>query len=209
MSSESPPTDDGDGNWTAGEERSPPLEPQVETVETEEDEEDEWPPDEQIVEHEPPRMDTRKWRQLYRTRKWLKKREKLIGDGYVQWYLIGDAINRPKFVKPKRKGGGVPELDHNGQTYLFPEDAKVPSADGMWTFMHRKGEADPINIRDPVRLSIPADELKEYLDLRVSSSAPGLLDGLGLDSGDLIKIVIAGVIGYAVFTQMTGGGGIV
>lgn len=163
-------------------------------------------PEPQVVEHPPPRMDTRVWRQIWRTRKWLRKREKLIGDGYVQWYLIGDAINHPKYVKPERKGGGIPELEVNGETYLFPPDAKMPSEDGMWTFIHREGEADPINIREPAQVSIKADELKEYLDLRVSSSAPGLLDGLGLDSGDLIKIAIAGIIGYAMFQQFMGGG---
>lgn len=162
--------------------------------------------DEHIVEHRPPSVDTSFWRQWWRTRRWLKKREKLIGDGYVQWYLIGDAVSQPKFVKPKRKGGGIPELEHNGETYLFPRAALVPSEDGMWTCVHREGEADPINIRDPARLSIPSDELKEYLDLRVSSSAPGLLDGLGLDAGDLVKIAIAGIIAYAIFQQVVGGG---
>ena len=167
----------------------------------------EWPADEgQIVNHRPPSVKTRTWRQIWRTRRWLKKRQKLIGDGYVQWYLIGDAVPHPKFVKPKRKGGGIPELEHNGETYLFPRDALVASEEGGWVCMHREGEADPINIADPARLSIPADELKEYLDLRVSSSAPGLLDGLGIDSGDLIKIAIAGIIAFAAFQQMTGGG---
>ena len=170
-------------------------------------ESDEWtPPDKQIVELRPPRMDTKMWRQVWRTRKWLKKRQKLIGDGYVQWFLIGDSFNQARFVKPERKGGGIPELEVDGQTYLFPRDALVPSSDGMWTCLHREGEADPINIRDPARLAIPADELKEYLDLRVSSSAPGLLDGLGLDTGDLIKIAVAGLIGYALFQQFAGGG---
>ena len=167
----------------------------------------EWPAGEgQIVDHRPPSVKTRTWRQIWRTRRWLKKRQKLIGDGYVQWYLIGDAVPHPKFVKPKRKGGGIPELEHNGETYLFPRDALVASEEGGWVCMHREGEADPINIADPARLSIPADELKEYLDLRVSSSAPGLLDGLGIDSGDLIKIAIAGIIAFAAFQQMTGGG---
>jgi len=161
-----------------------------------------------IVEHRPPSVKTRLYRQVWRTRRWLKKREKLIGDGYVQWYLIGDAVQHPKFVKPKRKGGGIPELDHNGETYLFPRSALVPSEDGGWVCIHREGEADPINIRDPARLSLRADELKEYLDLRVSSSAPGLLDGLGLDMGDFIKIAIAGVIAFAAFQQVSGGGGL-
>lgn len=164
------------------------------------------PNEPQLVEIRPPSMDTNRLKQYYRTRKWLKKRQKLIGDGYVQWYLIGDAVNHPKFVKPGRKGGGIPELEVDGETYLFPRDALVPSEDGMWTCIHREGEADPINIRDPARLSIKADELKEYLDLRVSSSAPGLLDGLGIDAGDAVKIMIALIIAYAVFQQVLGGG---
>lgn len=166
------------------------------------------PPDDeaQLVELPPPSVKTRTWRQIWRTRRWLKKRQKLIGDGYVQWYLIGDAVPHPMFVKPKRKGGGIPELEHDGETYLFPRSALVPSEDGGWVCVHREGEADPINISDPARLSIPADELKEYLDLRVSSSAPGFFDGLGIDAGDLVKIAIAGVIAFAVFQQMTGGG---
>ena len=164
------------------------------------------PTEPQLVEIRPPSMDTSKLRQWSRTRKWLKKRQKLIGDGYVQWYLIGDAVNHPKFVKPERKGGGIPELEVDGETYLFPRDALVPSEDGMWTCIHRVGEADPINIRDPARLSIKADELKEYLDLRVSSSAPGLLDGLGIDASDAVKIMIALIIAYAIFQQVLGGG---
>jgi len=171
------------------------------------DPEPEFPEEEgNVVELRPPSVDTSFPRQWYRTRRWLKKREKLIGDGYVQWYLIGDAVAQPKFVKPKRKGGGIPELDHDNETYLFPRKALVPSEDGMWTCIHREGEADPINIRDPARLSIKADELKEYLTMRVSSSAPGFFDGLGLDMGDLIKIAIAGLIGYAMFQQFAGGG---
>jgi len=171
------------------------------------DSDPEFPDDEgDVVELRPPSVKTRTWRQIWRTRRWLKKREKLIGDGYVQWYRIGDAVPHPKFVKPKRKGGGIPELEVDGETYLFPRDALVPSEEGGWVCIHREGEADPINIRDPVRLSIPSDELKEYLDLRVSSSAPGLLDGLGLDMGDFIKIAIAGVIAFAAFQQVSGGG---
>lgn len=199
---DSPETDgeqpDGPDNQPRDPEGEPPENP---------DPDADWPENEgTVVEHRPPSVNTSFWRQWWRTRRWLKKREKLIGDGYVQWYLIGDAVSQPKFVKPTRKGGGIPELDHDGETYLFPRKALVPSEDGMWTCIHREGEADPINIREPVRLSLPADELKEYLDLRVSSSAPGLLDGLGIDTGDLIKIAIAGIIAFAAFQQMSGGG---
>lgn len=171
-----------------------------------EDEDDVWPHGRQLVEHEPPRMKVGKVRQWWRTWRWLKKRRKLIGDGYVKWKLIGDSVNRAKFIKPERKGGGIPEYEHEGETYLFPPGAKVPSEDGLWVFMHRRGEADPINIRDPARLSLPADELKEYLDLRVSASAPGFFDSLGIDVGDMIKIMVGLIIAYAVFQQVMGGG---
>jgi len=163
----------------------------------EDDNSDGWEPEGDLVELEPPRMDTRFYRQLWRTRRYLKKRQKLIGDGYVRWHLIGDSFQRPKFIKPERKGGGIPEKEVDGETYLFPKQAMVPSENGMWTVVHREGEADPINLKDPVRLSIDSDRLKEYLDLRVSSSAPGLLDGLGLDSGDLLKIAVALIILFA------------
>lgn len=166
------------------------------------DDEEEWEPEGALVEYDRPRMDTRYWKQLYRTRKHLKNREKLIGDGYVEWVLVGDTVQR-KFIKPSREGGGVPEYEHGDSKYLFPRDALVPTDDGMWTCVHREGEADPIPISDPAEHAIPSDVLKEYLDRSVSTSPPGLLDSLGLDSGDLLKFAIAGIIIFAVL-QNTG-----
>lgn len=139
--------------------------------------------------------------QLWRTRNWLKKREKLRGKGYVQWYLVDDQFSTPKYVKPERKGGGLLELKHDGERYLFPENAMVPSENGLWTVIHRKGEADPLNLRDPARLSIPTDELEEYLNLRVSSTPPSWWDSLGLDMSDLVKIAIVGIIVFAAIQQ--------
>jgi len=174
------------------------TDPSPDSTPPEQDDGDEWEPEGDIVEVDPPRMDTRWYRQIWRTRRYLKKRQKFIGDGYVRWHLVNDSFERPKFVKPTRKGGGIPEKEVDDITYLFPKEAMVPSENGMWTIVHREGEADPINLKDPVRLSIDGDRLTEYLDLRVSSSAPGLLDGLGLDSGDLLKIAVGIIILFAV-----------
>lgn len=154
---------------------------------------------------EPPRMATGGMlKQLWRTRQYLKKREKLIGKGYVQWFLIEDTFPRPIFVKPSRKGGGVPELKHDGERYLFPRTSRMPSDEGMWTAVHRKGESDPINIREPSELSIPADRLEEYLNLRVSTTPPSWLDTLDLDASTLITVLIALIIGFALLNQFAG-----
>lgn len=160
-----------------------------------------WQPDGDLVEVNPPRMDTKKWRQWIRTKRWLKKREKLLGDGYIEWWLVGDTVER-QFIKPDQKGGGIPEKEVDGDTYLFPRSALVPSEGGMWTCIHKRGEADPINLSDPAKESIPSDVLKEYLDLRVSATAPGILEGLGVDMGDLLKIGIGLIIAYAAATNM-------
>lgn len=167
-----------------------PQDPDPDSSETD------WEPEGDLVELDPPRMNTGGLRQLYRARKHLRKQEKLASKGYVRWHRIGDSFARPEYVKPDRKGGGIPEKEVDGETYLFPKSAMVPADNGMWTIIHREGEADPINLRDPVQTAIDADRLKEYLDLRVSSSSPSWLDSIG--SYDIIKVVIAGVIAFAV-----------
>jgi len=67
---------------------------------------DDWQPDDDLLTIEPPRMNTKSWRQWIRTKRWLKKREKLLGDGYIEWWLVGDTVER-KFIQPDQKGGGA------------------------------------------------------------------------------------------------------
>ena len=161
--------------------------------------------DPEVVELDPPRMDTGgKLRQMWRTRRYLKKREKLIGDGYVQWFLIEDTFPRPKFVKPSRYGAGIAELEHDGERYLFPDQAMLPSDDGMWTVVHRKGEADPMNIKEPSELAIPSDRLEEYLNLRVQTTPPGWLDAMDLDASTIITLGVAAIIGFAILNNVVG-----
>lgn len=177
-------------DWSNDSETDPPEDS------NEQENSGEWRPDSDLVEIEPPRMNTHLWKQLRRTRKHLRKQEKMASEGYIRWHLVGDSFNQPKYVKPERKGGGIPEKEVDGETYLFPKSAMVPADNGMWTIIHREGEADPVNLRDPVKTAIDADRLKEYLDLRVSSSSPSWFDSIG--SYDIIKVAIAGVIVFAV-----------
>lgn len=135
-----------------------------------------------------------------------KKRYKKASDGYVQWYLIDDTFSDPKFVKPEPSGAGIPEVDHEGERYLFPREAAVmDKRSGMWTFAHRRNAADPINLRDPDKYAIDADALKEYSDMLVTNSPPGLLDKFNLDTSNLLTYLIVGIIGYAFVTQILGG----
>ncbi len=151
-----------------------------------------------VVELPPPNISDSKlsiwsiWRHRKKTRKSAKK-------GYVQWILIDSTYPTPKMVKPEPGGGGIPEIKHDGERYLFPRDAMLPSKEtGMWTVVHKKGEAEPLNLRDPSRNAIKADELQEYLDLRVSSSPPSWFDNLDLDAADVMKWMMIALVGFAV-----------
>lgn len=186
---------------------SPPAVDETPTPETAEtpDQAPEDEADPEVVELDPPRMDTGgKLRQMWRTRRYLKKREKLIGDGYVQWFLIEDTFPRPKFVKPSRYGAGIAELEHDGERYLFPDQAMLPSDDGMWTVVHRKGEADPMNIKEPSELAIPSDRLEEYLNLRVQTTPPSWLDAMDLNASTIITLGVAAIIGFAILNNVVG-----
>lgn len=142
-----------------------------------------------------PNLETARWgavQELWRLRRHRKKRRRLAKKGYVQWYLVGSNWPSPKFVKPESHGGGMLELKHDGERYLFPRSALVPSVDqGMWTVIHKRGEADPLNLQDPSRNPIPTDELEQYLNTRVMAKPPGLLDKLDIDSDDVVKYGLA------------------
>lgn len=164
---------------------------------------------EELEEIEPPDFRNTTWpgQGLWRAWQYKRKRRKLTSEGYVQWYLIDDTFPTPKYIKPKRKSGGIPEYEYDGETYLFPKSALIPSDEqGMWTAVHRRGEADPINPRDADDLAIDADSLKEYLEMRVSSSPPSLLDKFDMDMQDIVKLAVVGIIAYAFFQNIVGGG---
>lgn len=139
----------------------------------------------------------------------VRKRRKMAKKGYVQWYLVDETFPTPKFVKPEMKGGGIPELKYKGITYLFPKNGKLPAEEqGLWTYLHKKGEADPVKIDEPLEYAIDGDELSEYLAKRVTSSPPGLLDKLDLNLSPR-QIMAAGIVGIillSIFMRFFGGG---
>lgn len=182
-------------------------EPPVEDGDGDDPEEDEF---DDLVELPPPDLKTTRWGplgELWKLRKSRRKRQRLAAKGYVQWYLIKNTFPQPKYIQPEDQGGGIWEYKHNGERYLFPKEAMLPSEQqGMWTVVHKAGEADPINLDDPTKHSIPAQVLEEYLHMRPSSSAPSFLDRFDIDADDAIKYAIAGIIVFAVLNSVLGGG---
>lgn len=188
-------------------ETPPPLPEDEDSVEAVEDPR---VPDPDEVTLEKPNLKTAKWGtvgELVLTWRYLKKRRKLAGKGYVQWLLIGDTYPTPKFVKPEEKGGGMLEYKHDGKRYLFPKDAMVPSDEqGLWTIVHQQGDANPLNLKDPLVPAIKADSLEEYLTMRLSSSPPSFLDKFDLDAQDAMTYAIAGTVLIAgAFGAINGG----
>lgn len=136
---------------------------------------------------------------VWRIHRHYKKRKKLANKGYVEWYLIDGVWPEPKFIQPEDKGGGLYEYETDGNTYLFPARAMMPNErQGIRTVVHKKGEADPVNLRDPSTNAIPADVLDEYLQLRPTSSPPSWLSQFDVSAEDMVKYAIAAVIAIAV-----------
>lgn len=144
---------------------------------------------------------------LYRIYRARRKEKKLAGKGYIRWYLVGDGWPEPKFIKPERDGTGIPRYKLDGDIYLFPKEALLPSrASGMWTIVHKQGEAEPINLKDPTKDALKADEVSEWLDKLVTSNPPSFWDKFDADAEDIIMYMVVGIVGIALLQQFLGGG---
>lgn len=138
---------------------------------------------------------------------WRRKMRKKASKGYVMWYLVDDGFPEAKFVKPTLQGGGVPEYEYKNERYLFPFDARMPhKRNGMWVVVHKRGEADPIDVRSPREYALSADELEEYRQMTPQTSPPGLLDRLDMDAQEAFKWGIMAIIGFAIVYSVVGGG---
>jgi hypothetical protein len=141
--------------------------------------------------------------------RYAKRRQQKADDGYVQWFLLdGARWPEPMFINPTPKGGGIPEFEHDDVTYVFPDEALVASErEGMWTAIHVKGEAEPLNLADPSRESMDADVLAEYLTMRVTASPPSLLDGLpNISPRTILYVAIGLTIAWAALQQAMANG---
>lgn len=138
----------------------------------------------------------------YRYRRKLKRK---AGEGYVLWEVVDDVRTGPKFVKPKYKGAGIPELKHDGQRYLFPREARVADKrTGMWFYRHEKDDAVPINLQSPDEQALDPGVLQRYTELDLNTESPNWLDNLDLDPQTIFTYLIIGVIGFAIVSQLFG-----
>lgn len=124
-----------------------------------------------------------------------RKRKKVGKEGYVQWFIVDDGWPSPIYVKPESKAGGLPEYEYNGKTYLFPRQGRLPdSTTGMWTVVHSKDDAIPLNIDVSGRPTLDPRVLNEYATMRPSASPPSVLDRLDLDPQTIFYVGLAGLL---------------
>lgn len=143
--------------------------------------------------------------ELWKTRQYLKKSERLAGKGYVKWFCVDDTFPEPKFIKPADEGTGKLEYEYDGGIYLFPRDAAKPSAtSGMWTYVHQKGDPEPLNVHDYREEVFTAEEIKEWLTQAVTAERPteGMFDFLeDFDMQDAMPLAIGAVVVIAVLNS--------
>lgn len=144
--------------------------------------------------------------QFWQYRKAMKKRRNLARKGYIRWFLIDETYPEPKFVKPEARGGDFPEIRQDGTPYFFPREAAVADErTGMYTYVHKKGDADPINLQDPAKPAVPSGRLKEWLQMELHKDPPSWLDNLDLDGKDVFIACLGLVVLIAVAYPLIAG----
>lgn len=135
------------------------------------------------------------------------KAKRMARKGYIRWYKLGATLSKPKWIKPKTRGAGVPEYQDSddGVTYLFPEDELVQDqATGAYTCIHKHNEPEPVPIKDPALPRIDGDRLEEIINLEAESDAPGFFDGLNIDPKTAMWAMIVLVLLFAGAQQVMG-----
>lgn len=123
----------------------------------------------------------------YRVMRHLQRGKKLAKKGYVRWHRLDSTLAAPEWVKPEQDGTGVPKYTVGGQPYYFPKDAMVTDErTGAWVAVHREGEADPFNLRDPAYPGIETDLIERIINLEAENQPPGFLDNLNISQQALL-----------------------
>lgn len=137
----------------------------------------------------------------------LSRANRLAKKGYVKWYRLGSTMSRPKWVKPTAEGAGTPKVTVSGQPHYFPKEAMVADArTGAWVAVHREGEADPLNLRDPAYPGIETDAMERIINLEAEDKPPGFLDNLDISPQMMMYLVIGLLfLLYAVYRYTNGG----
>lgn len=135
------------------------------------------------------------------------RRRKMARKGYVLWHRLDSRLQSPTWVKPTQNGEGIPTVKIDGQPYFFPKDAMVTDQEtGAYVAMHREGEADPLNLRDPAYPGLEVDLAERTINLLAEDKPPGFLDDLfGMDQTTLMYGMIAVLfLVYAGYRYMGG-----
>lgn len=160
-----------------------------------------------LVSFDPPDVSTGLWG-LFSLWRHLARQKRMAKKGYVKWYRLDSTLDRPTWVKPTQEGAGVPKVTVSGQPYYFPKDSMVSdSRTGAYVAMHREGEANPINLRDPAYPGIETDLIERLINLEAEDKPPGLFDNLlGLDDQTLMWVLIGVLfVLYAGYRYLGGG----
>lgn len=143
---------------------------------------------------------------LYAAWKHHIKKRKLAAKGYVRWIRVENGVwSEPKYVKPQRTDSNkYPIVREDGSKYLFPaEAAAVDERSGMRTWIHRDGEAEPINIHESEGEVLSAEDVLRLEQTEVSTSPPSLWDRMDLDL-DPQTILVIGIAATLVLSVVGG-----
>jgi hypothetical protein len=141
---------------------------------------------------------------------WLhvRKQARMAKRGYFKWYRVSSRMERPTWVKPEHKGAGEYEYYHKGddQTYVFPEEGLVTDGvTGAYVAIHKIGEAEPIDLRDPGWASMDADRLQTLVDMEIARDPPGGWSGLPI-GGQKAKYIGLAIAAFGIWGAMKLGG---
>lgn len=159
------------------------------------------------VEMDPPSV-SRSVLDVFRAWRHLSVQERMAKRGYVKWYRVGARFRRPQWIKPEKKDSGYREYYHKGDdvTYVFPEEAMVNDGrTSAYVAIHKVGEAEPINLRNPGWAPLDGSALQRLFDIALSRNPSGGLGNLPLSPQQLkyLGIILAGLVIWGV-TQFTG-----
>lgn len=161
---------------------------------------------EDTIEFSPPTV-RRNPLDYWRVMRHLQRESKLAKKGYVKWYRIDSQVPKPTWVNPSQEGQGTPKYEVDGQPYYFPREAMLTDqTSGAWVAVHREGEGDPINLRDPAYPGIETDLVERIINLEAEDSpSSGFFDGFDLSTQQLVYGSVAMLfVVYAGYMWYTG-----
>lgn len=175
---------------------------------------EEWADDEDIepggfegyVELKPPTTKGRFLGTLWSAYKHNLRQRKLARRGYVRWIRVKNGVwTDPAYIKPESwVGSPFPIHRHDGGKYYFPRKAGVvDEGTGIRTYVHREGEAEPVNLDESEAEVLDPKDLKQAEEMEVATAPPSLFDRLDLDLTP--QTLLAGGIGLTMVLAVIGG----